>query len=103
MLRFFPPLVTGTVITVIGVSLFPIAVMWLSGDRGMGAQDTAPAELWLGLATMLGGLLNAFPFTTFSQNVGIMRVSGARISDSCQGFGFPACRVRGWLWPGGAT
>ncbi len=32
LLRFFPPLVTGTVITVIGVSLLPVAVMWLSGS-----------------------------------------------------------------------
>lgn len=51
LLRFFPPLVTGTVITVIGVSLFPVAVMWLSGGRGFGAQATAPAELFLGLGT----------------------------------------------------
>lgn len=189
LLRFFPPLVTGTVITVIGVSLFPVAVMWLSGGRGFGAQQTAQSELalglgtfvavvllirfggglvarsaillglvggslaaavfgllespaiadgpWLllpqplyfgvpsftlgaclamtlamlvtmvestgdylavgevcerpvnqrtlaaglraeGLATMLGGLLNAFPFTTFSQNIGVIRVSGIR-------------------------
>lgn len=57
LLRFFPPLVTGTVITVIGVSLMPVAVMWLSGGRGFGAQDTSVAEIGLGLGTLLLVLL----------------------------------------------
>lgn len=57
LLRFFPPLVTGTVITVIGVSLMPVAVMWLSGGRGFGAQDTSLAELGLGLGTLMLVLL----------------------------------------------
>lgn len=53
LLRFFPPLVTGTVITVIGVSLMPVAVMWLSGGRGFGAQETSVLEVSLGLSTLL--------------------------------------------------
>jgi len=57
LLQFFPPLVTGTVITVIGVSLLPVAVMWLSGGRGFGAQETSQAELGLGLGTLLLVLL----------------------------------------------
>ena len=57
LLRFFPPLVTGTVITVIGVSLMPVAVMWLSGGRGFGAQDTSTSEVMLGLGTLLLVLL----------------------------------------------
>jgi hypothetical protein len=55
LLRFFPPLVTGTVITVIGVSLMPVAVMWLSGGRGFGAQDTSTVELGLGLGHPAAG------------------------------------------------
>ena len=31
MLRFFPPVVTGTVILVIGVSLMPIGINWIFG------------------------------------------------------------------------
>ncbi|MBK1786794.1 nucleobase:cation symporter-2 family protein [Prauserella cavernicola] len=34
--RFFPPLVTGTVITLIGVSLLPVAVGWIANS-----EDTA--------------------------------------------------------------
>ncbi len=37
MLRFFPPVVTGSVITVIGLSLMPVAVNWIAG-----ANPTAP-------------------------------------------------------------
>ncbi|GHF63115.1 xanthine permease [Amycolatopsis bartoniae] len=31
--RFFPPLVTGTVITLIGVSLLPVAIGWISAQQ----------------------------------------------------------------------
>ncbi|MGY1578089.1 nucleobase:cation symporter-2 family protein [Streptomyces sp. MN13] len=37
LLRFFPPLVTGTVILIIGVSLLPVAGNWAAG--GAGAED----------------------------------------------------------------
>ncbi|WP_338693705.1 nucleobase:cation symporter-2 family protein [Streptomyces sp. Q6] len=37
LLRFFPPLVTGTVILIIGVSLLPVAGNWVAG--GAGAKD----------------------------------------------------------------
>lgn len=37
LLRFFPPVVTGTVITIIGVSLMPVAINWSAG--GEGARD----------------------------------------------------------------
>lgn len=31
LLRFFPPVVTGSVITIIGVSLMPVAIQWAAG------------------------------------------------------------------------
>jgi NCS2 family nucleobase:cation symporter-2 len=37
LLRFFPPLVTGTVILVIGLTLLPVAGAWVAG--GSGAKD----------------------------------------------------------------
>jgi uric acid transporter len=37
VVRFFPPVVNGTIITVIGVSLLPVAVRW-----AMGGNPTAP-------------------------------------------------------------
>ncbi|MFD4192519.1 nucleobase:cation symporter-2 family protein [Amycolatopsis thermoflava] len=50
--RFFPPLVTGTVITLIGVSLLPVAVNWISGQ-----QDSAePHGILLAAITLLAVL-----------------------------------------------
>lgn len=37
LLHFFPPVVTGSVITVIGLSLLPVAMNWAGG--GVGAED----------------------------------------------------------------
>ncbi|MFE9249131.1 nucleobase:cation symporter-2 family protein [Streptomyces sp. NPDC007088] len=34
LLRFFPPLVTGTVILIIGLSLLPVAGAWVAGGEG---------------------------------------------------------------------
>lgn len=56
LLRFFPPLVTGTVILIIGISLLPVAGNWAAG--GAGAADFGePKNLALAgfvLAAVLG-------------------------------------------------
>ncbi|MGW1541677.1 nucleobase:cation symporter-2 family protein [Streptomyces sp. NPDC002309] len=64
LLRFFPPLVTGTVILIIGVSLLPVAGNWAAG--GVGSEDFgAPGNLALAafvLAVVLGVQRFAPPF-----------------------------------------
>jgi xanthine permease len=51
LLRFFPAVVTGTVITVIGISLLPVALQWAAG--GVGAPDFgAPRNLGLAALTV---------------------------------------------------
>jgi xanthine permease len=51
LLRFFPPVVTGTVITIIGVSLLPVAFRWAGG--GAGAEDFgAPKNVALAAITL---------------------------------------------------
>ena len=52
MLRFFPPVVVGTVITAIGISLLPVAVMWMGGGAGMGAQPVTVSDMALAFATL---------------------------------------------------
>ncbi len=52
MLRFFPPVVTGTVITIIGLALFPVAIMWMGGGKGFGPQEVAMTDLGLSLFTL---------------------------------------------------
>src|SRR5271154_527655 len=53
MLRFFPPVVIGSVITVIGLSLLPIAGGWLGGGDPSAADFGSFGHLGLGLATIL--------------------------------------------------
>ena len=52
MLRFFPPVVIGSVITVIGLSLLPVAGGWLGGGDASAADFGSLAHLALGLATV---------------------------------------------------
>ena len=52
VLRLFPPVVTGTVISAIGLSLIPVAVMWMSGGAGIGAQDVATTDLLLSFLSL---------------------------------------------------
>ncbi len=55
LLRFFPPLVTGTLITVIGITLLQVGIAWVGG--GVGAKHFgAPVNLVLA-ATVLAVIL----------------------------------------------
>ena len=51
LIRLFPPVVTGTVITVIGVSLLPVAIRWASGAGDDRPGD--PASIGLAAFTLL--------------------------------------------------
>jgi NCS2 family nucleobase:cation symporter-2 len=53
MLRFFPPVVIGSVITVIGLSLIPVSAQWLGGGDPSAANFGSATNLGLGLATIL--------------------------------------------------
>ncbi len=51
LLHFFPPVVTGSVITVIGISLLPVAIRWAGG--GAGSPDFgAPSNIALAAITL---------------------------------------------------
>ena len=51
---FFPPLVTGTVIFTIGLSLYPTAIQYMAG--GAGAEDFGSVKNWLvAVVTFLAG------------------------------------------------
>jgi NCS2 family nucleobase:cation symporter-2 len=52
VLRFFPPVVIGTVITVIGLTLMPIAGNWLGGGDSSAPTFGTFRPLSLGLATL---------------------------------------------------
>lgn len=47
-------------------------------DKPIGEQDLARGLRADGLATMLGGILNSFPYTAFAQNVGLVGLTGVK-------------------------
>jgi len=49
LLRFFPPIVTGTVILIIGVSLMDVAAGWITNN----GESAAPTDLALAAGTLL--------------------------------------------------
>ncbi len=57
--RFFPPVVTGAVVTLIGTSLAPVAVHWAAG--GLGAPDYGAATNLL-LAALVLGVITAVTY-----------------------------------------
>ncbi|MBE9375040.1 purine permease [Saccharopolyspora sp. HNM0983] len=61
LVRFFPPVVNGTVITLIGLSLMPVAVGWIAGQDESAPDYGAPGKILLGASTFaLVLLLNRF-------------------------------------------
>ena len=137
LLRYFPPVVTGTIIAIIGISLMRVGVGWALGGPANLAQSVdvpklvamvdaakataeaasdllmiltmtlvmivvmiestgmflaladitgrkiSQAELSAGLRTdglgwLIGGIFNTFPYTSFSQNVGLVGVTGVK-------------------------
>lgn len=57
VVRFFPPVVNGTIITVIGLSLFPVAVRWAMGGNDKAADWGSMGNIGLAAFTLLVILL----------------------------------------------
>ncbi|WP_181780349.1 nucleobase:cation symporter-2 family protein [Pseudonocardia pini] len=57
LVRFFPPIVTGCVITIIGISLFPVALRWIRGNEMINGQPNpnygSGTSLLLGFITLV--------------------------------------------------
>ncbi|MEO9329860.1 nucleobase:cation symporter-2 family protein [Gordonia aurantiaca] len=52
LIRFFPPLVTGTIILIIGVSLMRVAAGWFGGGTASGPDFGAPENIGFGFLTL---------------------------------------------------
>ena len=52
LIRFFPPVVTGTIITLIGISLLPVAVRWAGGGNPNSADFASLHNLGLAIITL---------------------------------------------------
>jgi NCS2 family nucleobase:cation symporter-2 len=71
LLRFFPPVVIGSLITVIGISLMPAAAIWLGGGDPGASDFGSAANLGLGLATVA---ITLFVYARFGGYVGNLAV-----------------------------
>ncbi len=52
IIRFFPPIVTGSVITIIGLSLLPVAVRWMMGGNNKATDWGSAGNISLALMTL---------------------------------------------------
>jgi len=72
LLRFFPPVVIGSLITIIGISLMPAAAIWLGGGNPDAPDFGKPANLLLGMATVAITLVVYARFSGFIGNLSVL-------------------------------
>lgn len=71
LVKFFPPVVTGSVVTIIGINLMPVAMNYLAG--GEGAKDYGdPLNLMLGALTLVIILILQRFTTGFLKSIAIL-------------------------------
>ena len=72
LIRLFPPVVTGTIVTIIGISLMPVAIMWIAGVSPADPNYASSTNLWLaGLTLLIVVLVNRFT-TGFLSNLSVL-------------------------------
>lgn len=71
LIRFFPPVVTGSVITVIGVSLLPVGVNWAAGGVGNKQYGSLTFLAVAGIVLLAILLINKY-FRGFIANIAVL-------------------------------
>ena len=72
LLRFFPAVVTGSTITMIGISLLPVAVRWAGGGDPEAEGFGSPGNMTLALAVLLLILAIYRSFSGFVSRIAIL-------------------------------
>lgn len=72
LIRFFPPVVTGTIITTIGITLMPVAVRWAGGGNPGAADFGSLDKLALAAFTMVCVVVLYRSFTGFLSNISVL-------------------------------
>ncbi|MEG6586407.1 nucleobase:cation symporter-2 family protein [Dendrosporobacter sp. 1207_IL3150] len=72
LIRFFPPVVTGSIITIIGVSLLPVAVRWAGGGNPAAANFGSPSFIALAFLVLLLVLFFYRYFKGFMSNIAVL-------------------------------
>jgi NCS2 family nucleobase:cation symporter-2 len=78
----FEPLLIATMVLVMIVTFIESTGMFLAladlTDRKLTQKSLTAGLRTDGLGTLIGGIFNTFPYTSFSQNVGLVGVTGVR-------------------------
>ncbi|MEK0291409.1 nucleobase:cation symporter-2 family protein [Caldifermentibacillus hisashii] len=74
------PIVTMTLVAIVSLVESTGVYFALSDicEKKINEHDIARGYRSEGIAIVLGGMFNAFPYTTFSQNVGLLQLSGVK-------------------------
>ncbi|MYN12549.1 purine permease [Pusillimonas sp. TS35] len=86
MPRFDPVMIATMVLVMIVVMIESTGMFLALGDmtgKKVTEQDLARGLRTDGLGTLLGGIFNTFPYSSFSQNVGLVAVTGVRSRFVC--------------------
>ncbi|MDF2068427.1 MULTISPECIES: nucleobase:cation symporter-2 family protein [Bacillaceae] len=74
------PIITMTLVAIVSL-VESTGVYFALGDildKKIKKEDLTKGYRAEGIAVLLGGIFNSFPYTTFSQNVGLMQISGVK-------------------------
>ena len=99
LIRFFPPVVTGSVITIIGIALLPVAAADAAGGAGPNLDPTNPKNLAYALGTLLLIVLIQRVFTGFLATVAVLvgLVVGTLVAWTLGDATFDAVATSPWL------
>ncbi|MEI4770225.1 nucleobase:cation symporter-2 family protein [Psychrobacillus sp. FJAT-51614] len=74
------PIITMTLVAIVSL-VESTGVYFALGDildKKIKKEDLTKGYRAEGIAVLLGGIFNSFPYTTFSQNVGLLQISGVK-------------------------
>ncbi|SMC56571.1 nucleobase:cation symporter-2, NCS2 family [Sporomusa malonica] len=99
LIRFFPPVVTGTIITIIGVTLMPVAVMWAAGGNPTAKDYASPEYIGLAFVVMMLVLFFYKYFTGFISNIAVLLglISGTLLAIPLGMVNFSQVGTAGWV------
>lgn len=72
LLRFFPPVVTGSVITIIGLTLMPVAVGWIAGLDPTAADFADPVYIMMAVLVLAIIMIFYRCFTGFLSHIAVL-------------------------------
>ncbi|EHU1483184.1 UNVERIFIED_CONTAM: purine permease [Acinetobacter baumannii] len=99
IIRFFPPVVTGCVITIIGLSLLPVAIRWMMGGNNKAPDWGSVENISLALLTLgIVIILNILPQASIRRLSILLAIVAGTILAYFMGFGdFSQVSSGAWL------